>query len=124
MNKIRFSNRIALLSLLSLTLGCSSLAYAGDEAPDWDQAGREITEAASAVGDAAEETTREVWRKSKELWRKTRRTSEATWDSARQESNQVWEKAMREASEALADTSARIQEATGPQPQPPAPTEQ
>lgn len=54
----------------------------------WSRAGREIGEAASAVGDATVETSKDAWSATKrgtgDAWDKTKEVSGDAWDSTKE----------------------------------------
>jgi hypothetical protein len=61
----------------------------------WSRAGREIGEAASAVGDATVDTSKDAWsatkRGSGEAWDKTKEVSGEAWDKTKEVSGDAWD---------------------------------
>ncbi len=95
--------------LFKIALICSLLLYssqvwAGDEPGKWDAAGKEISEAAKAVGSASSES-----------WRKTKEKTAETIGSAKEKGTQAWEKTKEKSSEVAkktVDVSENIAEGT------------
>jgi hypothetical protein len=79
-------------------LGClicmSSLGWAAEEPGKWKTAGKEISEAAEAVGNA-----------SGEAWRKTKEKTAETWDKTKEKSAEVAEKTVEVSEEVAVETA-------------------
>lgn len=112
--KATFPWKTICLLLVMFLIVVAPAPRAEEKEDTWDQAGREVTEAAGAVGDATVQTSREVWQKAEGLWHTTRRASDATWESVSQEAGQVWEKAIQEAGAVLNEGKALLQGGAAP----------
>ncbi len=98
--------------------------FAGEQADKWKTAGREVREAAKAVGLATKNTAHKVWdetkTESREVYEKTRNKSGEIWDRTKTESEETWEAAKTKTRKVLNYAKVGIHEATAPVPGSPA----
>lgn len=96
---------LSLTLLLGVTLGVTDIRAneAADEAiaeqpGKWEKAGKELSEAAHAVGDATADS-------SKKAWEATKEGSAEAWDSTKEKSKELWEQG-----------KAKVHDSTAPEP--------
>jgi hypothetical protein len=81
------------LFVVALSLPLSS------NAGSWEKAGKETSEAASAVGDAAEDSAKAAWdateEGSRKAWEATKETAEEGWDATKKGANELYEDAKK-----------------------------
>lgn len=95
---------------IAIMLAClifhSATLWSQQEPGEWDKAGKEISEAAKAVGSATEEGWRKTREKTAEMVQGTKAKSTEVWDKTKQESSEVVEKTV-EVSEDIAAEAAQ-----------------
>jgi gas vesicle protein len=106
MKRVKGLNRVTnIMSLAAVLLFAAGIASAESESKGtWDKAGKELQEAAAAVGDATKESTAQAWQKTKE-------TSEDVAESTVEVSKKAWEKT-KEVTGEVAEGSQKAWEAT------------
>ncbi len=81
------------LYAVAITLGCvcilSSYVSAKEEPGKWDAAGKEISEAAKAVGQASEETWQKTKVKTTEVVHEATEKGAETWDKTKKKSSEI-----------------------------------
>lgn len=79
-----------------LVVGAISFSFSQAEAVStWDDAKKEVVEAADAVADASKETWEDSKDKSKELWQATKEKSQETADATTEGTVSLWEQAKK-----------------------------
>ena len=136
------------LMLATLALLIPAAGWSADQGEDkWQQAEKEIVEAARAVGEATDQSWQEVKQSSTRTWEKVRAeskkwaaTAEKAWDQGSEKvvrtwhrvedetdqalkegaetSRQLWEKSREKGRQLLQQGKAAIHEATAPEPEP------
>lgn len=91
----------------------------------WDEAGKEVREAAGSVADATKETAGTAWEtlrtESADLWQQTKTGSRELFDTVGEKSKEAWQVTREGSREIWEKGKARIHQATAPEP--PAPPE-
>jgi heat shock protein HslJ len=77
--------RLSLILLALSALLCHPTIRADQGMDAWSKSGKEVREAAGAVGEAAAESARRGWEATKEL-------SESAWEQIKEDSGRAWEK--------------------------------
>ena len=120
--------------------GASGNESSADESSKWDTAGKELSEAAKAVGEASKETWQDVKESGSETWEKTKKAANEDWQEAKQKGAEVWSQTKEETKEGIESTKeesltfwqkvkkktrawynkirGRVHEATAPEPDP------
>lgn len=146
-NQREKSGVIALVVLFFMFIGiqvhatevASSVTTVAEETGKWDKAGKEVSEAAKAIGeasseswdktkDATGESYEQMKKKSAEAWSKTKEqsgelvdksvdASEKAIDSASETSKEAWEKTKEESNELMDKAKSKVHEMTAPDPE-------
>ncbi len=81
-----------IMSFAAVLLFTAGMASAESEPKGtWDKAGKELQEAAAAVGDATKESTAQAWEKTKEVTGEVAEGSQKAWEATAEKSQEVVE---------------------------------
>ena len=120
-------NRVVIMLLfLGLLSGVSSVSAeeaVPEEPGKWEKAGKEISEAADAVGDATVDSSKKAWKATKEgsaqAYEATKEGAVDAYEATKEGSAKAWKATKEKSHELMEEGRQKVHEATAPKPETP-----